>query len=154
MKFVYEPFILRRFAEGRVFFVNYKMPFEHLIECFYDEQPFFIVGQQDDGRIFAVPNPMVMPLSYFAFGFWPRDLFPQGWEYITFKNGIYPVIMTAHPVAKMDDWFRRFERLVLAFSKETLAEFITTAGESLPLEFERFEKFQQFEKKIPQPANV
>src|SRR5262245_17604418 len=123
MKYVYDPFILRRFAEGKIFYVSNKLPFEYLVECFHYEQPYFLVSQQEDGRIAAVPNPMVMPLSYFAFGFWPRDLFPQGWEYVTFKNGIYPVIMTAHPMTKIDEWFRKFEKLVFSFSKETLAEF-------------------------------
>jgi hypothetical protein len=140
MKYNYEPFVLRRFADRRIFLVNPKMPFEFFADCFYAEQPFFLTFQLDDGRIATIPNPTVMPLQLLGNGYWPRDLFPTGWEYVTFKNGNYPVIVTAHPVAKYDEWFRKFERLVAAFCKETIAEFITTGGEFLPLEEEKFEK--------------
>ncbi|HUN82407.1 MAG TPA: hypothetical protein VMV81_12965 [Phycisphaerae bacterium] len=149
MKFAYEPYILRRFAENRILFVNHKMPFDCFVDCFHNEQPFFIVSMLEDGRITFLPNPMIIPINLFTTGFWPRDLFPQGWEYVTIKNGIYPAIMTAHPVAKMDEWFRKFERLVMAFTKETLSEYITSSGEFFPIDYERFEKIEKIPKVHP-----
>lgn len=140
MKFEYEPYILRRFADGRVFFVSPKMPFELFIDCFQNEQPFFLVSQLEDGRLAITPNALVMPYNFLQAGFWPRDLFPSGWEYVTIKNGTYPLIMTAHPIVKADEWFRKFEKHVISFAKETLSEFIITSAEILPLDIENFEK--------------
>ena len=143
MKFAYESFILRRFADGRIFFVNPKMPFEYFIDCFHNEQPFFLVSMLEDGRIAITPNALVIPFNFLQAGFWPRELFPTGYEYVAIKNGSYPLIVTAHPITAIEQWFRKFEKLVSAFAKETLAEFVTSSGEMLPLDFERIEKFEK-----------
>ena len=143
MKFAYEPFVLRRFADGRIFYVSPKMPFEFFIDCFQNEQPFFLVSMLEDGRLAITPNAMVMPYNYLQAGYWPRDLFPAGWEYVTIKNGTYPLIVTAHPIATIDDWFKKFEKMVTSFAKETLSEFITSSPEFLPLEMEKFEKHER-----------
>lgn len=155
MKFTYEPFIQRRFAEGRIFHVNPKMPFEAFVDCFIAEQPFFLVSLLEDGRLAITPNAIVMPISLFVNGYWPKDLFPAGWEYVTVKNGTYPLILTAHPVGRIDEWFRKFEKHVSAFAKETLAEFITSSAEFFPLEFEKLEKIESFQRTpVRQPINV
>lgn len=153
MKFAYEPFILRRFADGRIFYVSPKMPFEFFIDCFQNELPFFLVSMLEDGRIAITPNSFVIPFNFLQAGYWPRELFPMGWEYVTFKNGTYPLIVTAHPVATIDEWFRKFEKLVISFAKETLAEFVATSAEILPLDFEKLEKApSQFETRRPIPV--
>jgi hypothetical protein len=136
MWYCYEPFVLRRFAENRIFVVNPKMPFEMFIDCFYCEHPFFLVSCLDDGRVAVTPNPTVVPLSSFQGGRWPCDLFPSEWEYVAIKNETYPVIVTAHPVAQFDEWCKRFEKKVYYFAKETLASFISGSKEFLPLELE------------------
>jgi hypothetical protein len=143
MKFAYEPFILRRFAENRIFLVNAKMPFEYFINCFLIEHPFFLVSVLDDGRLAITPNPVVMPVSLFQTGYWPIDLFPTEYEYVTIKNGTYPLVLTAHPVLRIDDWFRKFEKTVTYFAKETLAEFFAGPRELLPIEFEKPEKLPE-----------
>ena len=140
MTFAYEPFVLRRSADGRIFYVSPKMPFEFFVDCFQNEQPFFLVSSLEDGRLAITPNALVMPYNFLQAGYWPRDLFPLGWEYVTTKNGTYPLIVTAHPVGQIEDWFRKFEKLVTAFAKETLAEFITTSAEIFPLEMPEFER--------------
>ena len=55
MHYVYEPFILRRLAENRIFVCSPKIPFEYTICCFQSEKPFFMVSQFEDGRV-AVPE--------------------------------------------------------------------------------------------------
>ena len=143
MKFAYDPFVLRRFADGRIFYVNPKMPFEYFVDCFQHEQPYFLVSTLEDGRLAITPNAMVMPYNYLQAGYWPRDLFPLGWEYVTIKNGTYPLIVTAHPVASIEEWLKKFEKLVSAFAKETLSEFITSCAEILPLEIEKIERVEK-----------
>lgn len=133
MKYVYDPYILKRQAEGRVFFVNATMPFECFLDCFRFEQPFFLVSQLDDGRIAIIPNSMCIPLNLLQVGYWPHDLFPQDFEYVTLKNGIYPVIMTAHPVKNFQEWFVLFERNIVSFAKMSMSEFLTTSFEFTPL---------------------
>ena len=137
MKFAYEPFLLRKLGEGRIFLVNPKMPFEYFVDCFYAEHPFFIVSLLDDGRLSIVPNALVIPQNYLHAGYWPMDLLPTDWEYVTVKNGTYPVIITAHPLNNMEEWLRKFEKLVLYFAKETLWDFVTKATEIQPLEIEK-----------------
>ena len=150
MKYIYEPFILRRLAGGRIFIVNPQMSYEAFVDCFHIEHPYFLTFVLDDGRVATIPNPTVMPLHLLSNGYWPRDLFPTNWEYVTFKNGNYPIIATANPVTKQDEWFKKFEKLVTAYCKETLAEFVTTGGEFLPLEVEKFERVKL--EKIPTHA--
>ncbi len=147
MKFAYDPFVLKRFAEGRIFFVNATMPFEFFLDCFRFEQPFFLVSQLEDGRIAIVPNAMCIPLNLFQFGFWPEDLFPKDFEYVTMKKGMYPVILTAHPVNNYNEFFRFFERNISNFAKTTLSEFISGAYDFLPLkEFKTFADTEKFKE--------
>lgn len=134
MKYQYEPFILRRFGGNRVFFVNATMPFEMYMDCFYNEQPFFLVSWLDDGRIAIVPNASVIPLNVIRDGFWPHDLFPSGFEYVTMKDGTYPVLITAHPVAQFEDWLKKFEGCVSSFAQLTLADFVKGSFEFKPLQ--------------------
>ena len=133
MKYAYEPFILKRFAEGRLFHVNPNMPFEFFLDCFRFEQPFFMIAQLDDGRIAITPNAMCIPLNLVQAGYWPQGLFPSQIEYVTMKQGLYPVIMTAHAVQDFNEWVMQFEKSVLGFPKQTLKEFISTTFEVLPL---------------------
>lgn len=137
MQWVYDPFVLRRTAEGRIFNVNPRMPFEFFIYCFQTEQPFFLVAQLDDGRVAITPNVMFIPFNLLQEGYWPQDLLPSGYEYVTMKNETYPVIISAHPVPRFDEWFRKFEGCVTAFAKQTLAEFVATSPEFLPIRLER-----------------
>lgn len=143
MSYPYETFVLRKLANERIFVVNAKMPFENFIDCFYLAHPFFMVSTLDDGRVVVTPNPTVVPLSLFQAGLWPRDLFPTEWEYVTIKDETYPVIMTAHPVPKFDEWLRLFEKNVIRFAKETLVEYINTSKYFLPLllETENYKKY-------------
>ena len=55
--------------------------------------------------------------------FFPLDLFPTGWEYVTVKDETYPVILTAHPIANYEEWIKKFEKNVQLFAKETLVSF-------------------------------
>ncbi len=137
MKFAYEPFILRKLADERIYLVNPKMPFEYFVDMFFVERPFFLVSVLDDARVAITPNPMVVPLNLFQTGYWPTDLFPNEWEYVTIKNGTYPLILTAHPIAKFEEWLKKFEKTVLFFTKETLADFVNTPKEFIPLEIEK-----------------
>ena len=134
MKYNYGPFVIRRMAEGRVFFVNPQMPFEFFLDCFQAEQPFFCVAQLNDGRIAITPNATVIPQAALQAGFGPHDLLPTETEYVT-MGGTYPVILTAHPVQKVDEWLRKFERFVIGFAKQTLGEFICCSHDYIPLEF-------------------
>jgi hypothetical protein len=143
MRYVYEPFVVRRFAEDRIFVVNPKMPFEMFVNCFYVEHPFFLISWLNDRRIALTPNPAVIPLSLFQTGYWPSDLFPTKWEYVTIKNGTYPVIITTYPVANFDEWCRLFEENVTCFATETLADYITAPKEFLPIEYESQEKLHK-----------
>jgi hypothetical protein len=136
MQFAYEPYVLRRTAEGRIFFVNSKMPFEYFVYCFQFEHPFFLISQLEDGRISITPNAMVIPWNLLQAGYWPQDLLPQGYEYVTMKHGTYPVIISAHPLPNFDEWYRRFVKCVDTFAKDPLGEFVMSTMEFLPLQFE------------------
>jgi hypothetical protein len=135
MQFIYEPFVMRRFAEGRIFYVSPKMPFEFFVDCFQYEHPFFIVSQLEDGRIAIAPHAMIVPQYLLQAGFGPQDLLPTEFEYVTIKNGNYPLIVTAHPVTQIDLWLKKFEKFVKPYGKQNLSDFITTA-EFLPLKTE------------------
>jgi len=50
------------------------------------------------------------------------------------------VIVTAHPVADFGDWCHQFEKNVLRFGMETLADYITGSKVVLPLEYEKVSK--------------
>jgi hypothetical protein len=143
MKYTYEPFVIRRLAENRIFLVSPKMPFEAFVNCFCVETPFFLVSCLEDGRVAVTPNTMVVPFNLYQAGYWPVDLFPTEWEYGTIKNGTYPVIITAHPVTNFDEWLRRFEKKVCYFASETLADFVTASKEFQPLENQRYEKINK-----------
>ena len=134
MQFLYEPFIIRRGAEGRIFYVNAKMPFEYFVNCFQAEQPFFLVSQLDDGRVAVTPNATFIPLNMLQAGYWPQELLPTGYEYVTMKNGSYPVIISAHPIANFEEWFKLFTRCVEPFAKQTLQEFVGTTSSFKPVE--------------------
>ena len=136
MQYAYEPYILRRSADGRIFFVNAKMPFEYFVFCFQNEQPFFMISQLEDGRIAITPNAMCIPWNLQQAGYWPQDLLPKGYEYVTMKHGTYPVIISAHPLPSFEEWYRSFVGCVDAFAKETLEEFVGTSHELRPLQFE------------------
>ncbi|MBT8485683.1 MAG: hypothetical protein HKO59_16215 [Phycisphaerales bacterium] len=129
MLHVYEPFINKRMAEGRLFFVNPKMPFEYFLDCFEKERPFFFVSHLEDGRIAITPNASYFPKNWQTFSQW----LPKDFEYVTLKNSTYPLIITAHPVNNPDQWLRRFEQWVTPFAKQTLAEFVTNCTECVPL---------------------
>jgi hypothetical protein len=141
MQFIYEPFVMRRFAEGRIFFVSPKMPFEFFLDCFQYEHPFFIVSQLEDGRVAITPNTMVIPQYLLQAGFGPQDLLPSDFEYVTIKNANYPVIITAHPITQIDMWLKKFEKFVKPYGKQTLSDFITSA-EFLPLKMGFKKEFQ------------
>ena len=149
MRQMYEPFIIRRLAEGRVFFVNAKMPFEFFIDCFETEHPFFLVAELEDGRIAITPNALTIPQNLLRAGFAPTDLLPADFEYVSMKNSTYPVIMTAHPVPEIKDWLKKFEIRVRPFARRTLAEFVNESFEVQPLRLER-----KFGQRIPEPAAV
>ena len=134
MQFIYEPFVMRRFAEDRIFFVSPKMPFEHFLDCFQYEHPFFLISQLEDGRVAITPNAFVFPFNKLQAGFCPQEFLPTEYEYVTLKNANYPVIITAHPVPQVDLWLKKFERLLKPFVKQTLFDFVTTS-EVLPLKF-------------------
>ncbi|HEY3245579.1 MAG TPA: hypothetical protein VGM03_19725 [Phycisphaerae bacterium] len=126
----------KRFAEGRIFYVNCKMPFEYFLDCFQWEHPFFLVSQLEDGRIAIVPNALVIPKTLWQAGYGPQDILPTEYEYVTTKWGAYPLIITAHPIYKVEEWFKKFERYVLPMCKQTLADFVNASFETLPLKFE------------------
>ena len=135
MQFAYEPFILRRTACKRVFFVNAQMPFEFFLSCFQFEQPFFLVSQLEDGRVAVIPNYMCLPWNFAQTGFWPEGLLPKGIEYVTMKKGTYPVIISAHPLNNFEEWFRAFKTCVEPFAKQTLFDFVTSSYEFEPVHF-------------------
>lgn len=137
MLHVYDPYILRRACDGRIFYVNAKMPFEFFVNCFQAELPFFLVSQLEDGRVAITPNVMFIPWNLLQAGYWPQDLLPTGYEYVTIKNGTYPVIISAHPLMNFEEWFRAFERCVEPFAKQSLTEFVLTTGEYVPVELRR-----------------
>jgi len=137
MQRIYDPYVLRRMADGRIFHVNPTMPFEYFLDCFQQEQPFFMVSQIEDGRIAITPNAIVLPQNFLQAGHGPQDLLPRECEYVTIKDSTYPVIVTAHPVNNVNGWLTTFERWVQPFVKRPLAEFLTSSPESMPLDFER-----------------
>jgi hypothetical protein len=134
MRFLYEPFILRRVAEGRILFVSPRMPFEFFVHCFQAEQPFFLISQLEDGRLAITPNTMFIPWNLEQGAF--NDLLPTDIEYVTMRNATYPVLLTAHPIVNLEEWFRKFERLVAPFARQTLSEFVASAHEFMPIEVE------------------
>jgi hypothetical protein len=135
MTYTYEPFVMRRLADDKIFLVSPKMPFEQFIDCFFFERPYFLLSVLDDGRLAITPNIAALPLNLLQ-GFFPLDLFPTGWEYVTVKDETYPVILTAHPVVNYEEWIKKFEKNVQLFAKETLAEFILGCKELLPIQVE------------------
>ena len=135
MTFTYEPFVMRRLTDDRIFLVSPKMSFEQFLDCFHFERPYFIVSALDDGRLAITPNISALPLNLHQ-GFFPLDLFPSGWEYVTVKDETYPVIITAHPVLNQEEWIKKFDKNVLNFAKETLSEFVLGCSELLPLQME------------------
>lgn len=150
MRHVYEPYVLRRLAEGRVFFVNSKMPFEFFLDCFQVEQPFFLVSQIEDGRIAITPNAWAIPQNLLRAGYGPQDVLPPEIEYVTMRDATYPLIITAHPVTEISDWLKKFEMRVRPFAEQTLADFITSSFETIPLKFEK----RKIEMRMPEPAQV
>jgi hypothetical protein len=134
MKYTYEPFVIRRMAAGRMFFVNPQIPFERSLDCFQAEHPFFLVSQLDDGRIAITPNATVIPPSTFQGWFTAQNLLPTETEYVTLR-GAYPFVMTAHPVIKTEEWLRKFERCVTGFAKQTFAEFACCSHDFTPLKY-------------------
>jgi hypothetical protein len=134
MKYTYEPFVIRRMAEGRMFFVNPQMPFERSLDCFHTEQPFFLVSQLNDGRIAITPNAAVIPPATFQAWFGTQNLLPTESEYVALR-GAYPFVMTAHPVTKSEEWLRKFERGVTGFAKQTFAECASCSHDFIPLKY-------------------
>ncbi len=53
------------------------------------------------------------------------------------KNGTYPVIISAHPIAAFEEWFRGFQRCVEPFAKQSLADFVSSTTEFRPVELTR-----------------
>lgn len=133
MQYIYDPYVIRRTTGGRIFLVNAKMPFEHFVWCFQAEQPFFMISQLEDGRVAITPNATFIPLNMLLAGYWPQDLLPADFEYVTMKQGTYPVIISAHPVMNFEDWFRKFARCVEPFAKQTLEEFVFSTGDFKPI---------------------
>ncbi len=137
MQYHYDPFILRRAAEGRIFMVSPKMSFEFFINCFQLEHPFFLVAQLEDGRVAVTPNVMFIPFNLLQTDYWPQDMLPREYEYVTMKRETYPVIISAHPLHNFDEWFKKFQGCVTTFAQQTLLEFVTTSPEFMPLEKKR-----------------
>lgn len=133
MRQFYDPYILQKFADGRIFYVNAKMPFEFFLDCFQMEHPFFLVAKLDDGRIAITPNAMVIPKFFLKPGFDQFDWLPTGFEYVTISRGTYPVFITAHPVNNIDQWFHKFEMCVEPFAKQTLWDFVTKSYDFVPI---------------------
>ncbi len=148
MQYAYEPYILRRTVNGQVFLVNSNMPFHYFIDCFQNEQAFFLISQLEDGRIAITPNAMCVPWSLLQTGFWPQDLLPTGYEYVTMKHGTYPVIVTAHPITNFEDWYRQFCRYTESFAGQTLWDFVSASTEYLPVKLETGRAFIQKEKEV------
>ena len=140
---IYEPFVNRRMAEGRIFFVNSKMPFEFFLDCFDKEKPFFCVSQLEDGRIAITPNAAYFPQNWQYAGQW----LPSDFEYVTMKSSTYPLIITAHPVNNPEQWLRKFEQWVTPYSKQTLSEFLNGCVDFMPLQ-----KQMDFVPREPIPA--
>lgn len=140
MRYQYEPYILRRFAEGRIFQVSPGMPFEYFVNCFQIEQPSFLVAMLNDGRLAITPNTAFVPWSVLRGGYGEFDLLPADCEYVTLKDATYPLIVTAHPVKDFDKWLRDFSRWVVPFGKQTLEDFLAASHEYQPFRFERQER--------------
>lgn len=136
MRAQYEPYVLRRLANGRLFFVNHTIPFELSADCFGWENPFFLVSQLPDGRMVITVNPTVISYAALLNGQGVSELLPANHEYVTLRRGIYPVIMTAHPVTNVNEWLQCFEKTVRSLATQTLGEFVGTFGEFIPLRAE------------------
>jgi hypothetical protein len=152
MRYAYDQFIFRRTDRGRVFLVNAQMPFEYFISCFQMENPFFLVSQLDDGRVTIIPNVMCLPSNVLQTGFWPQDLLPAGYEYVTIKQGTYPVIISAHPLPSFEEWFKSFVRGVEPFATQSLATYVTASWEFLPLHVEEGKAFTPRTRKETVPV--
>jgi hypothetical protein len=135
MTYTYEPFVTRRLADGKIFVVSSRMAFEQFIDCFFFERPYFLLSVLDDGRMAITPNIAALPLNLLQ-GFFPLELFPSGWEYVTIKDETYPVILTAHPVVNGEEWIKKFEKNVQLFVRQTLADFVLGCKELLPIQIE------------------
>jgi hypothetical protein len=133
MTYAFDQYIFRRFDKGRVFLVNAQMPFEYFIDCFRIESPFFLVAQLEDGRVAIIPNVMCLPWNVQQTGYWAQELLPAGYEYVTIKQGSYPVIISAHPLPNFEDWFKAFARGIEPFATQTLGAYVRGAHELLPL---------------------
>lgn len=133
MRFLYEPHIIRRFADGRIFHVNPGMPFEFFMNCFQNEQPFFMVSMLNDGRVAITPNTSFVSWDVLKGGNDTFDLLPADYEYVTIKDATHPLIVTAHPVKDFDKWMRDFSRWVIPFGRQTLEDFLLTSHEYQPL---------------------
>lgn len=133
MQRTFEPFVVRRLADGRVFFVNQNMPVENVLDCFQVEHPFFMVAQLEDGRLAITPNSSIIPQNYLQADHRSEDLLPANVEYVTMRTGTCPIIITAHPVNNVDEWLRTFERLVTAFAKQSFGRFVTASRDYVPL---------------------
>jgi hypothetical protein len=141
MQFPYEPFILKRMAEGRIFQASPKMPFESFLNIFQTERPYFVVSQLEDGRVAITPNASCVPQNFFLQG--PHEFLPDGYEYVTIKDATYPLIITAHPVP-LDEWLVKFDRWVKPWVNQTLAEFINTSRGLTPVkEYGRLDAMRQ-----------
>jgi hypothetical protein len=87
-----------------------------------------------------VPNAMCIPWNLLQSGYWPQDLLPSGFEYVTIKQGTYPVIVSAHPLPSFEEWYRSFGRCVESFATQSLASFLSASREFLPVRFEGRER--------------
>ncbi|MHC5111954.1 MAG: hypothetical protein ACYTHJ_18995 [Planctomycetota bacterium] len=152
MNYSFDPFIIRRMAEGRLFFVNPRMPFEYFIDCFQSENPFFMVAHLPDGRLAITPNWNVIPQNLLQAGHGPWNLFPTDIEYVTLK-GTYPIIITAHPVANAEEWLLKFERFVVGFAKQPLSDFVASNFDYIPLKMPK-KVGEQFETRFETPQTV
>ncbi len=153
MRYVYDPYIMRRTVDGRIFCVNPQMPFEYFIDCFQTEKPFFFVSQLEDGRVAITPNVNFIPWNLFQTGFWPQDLLPIDYEYVTMKDATYPVILSAHPIQNFEQWLLKFVRCVDVFAKQTLSQFVAMSHDFFPLEIP-YEKEFGYEKKVLRKETV
>ncbi len=152
MQRIYDPFVMRRLAEGRIFFVNSQMPFEYFMNCFWEEKPFFLVSQLNDGRIAVTPNATVIPQNFQSLlqgGQGPQELLPNQYEYVTIQNSTYPLIITAHPVTRVDEWLRDFERWVKPWAQQTLEDFNSFSTQHYTPLFEQKTRKSQFQTKEP-----
>lgn len=147
MKCAYEPYVIRKLGDGRLFLVNPQMPFEFFLDCFQLEQPCFCVAQLADGRLAITPNPAVIPPGSFQTWFGTQTWLPTETEYVMMR-GTYPIIMTAHPITKVEEWLRKFERFVIGFTKQTFADFVCCSHDFIPVKFGKKTTFANAEETV------